>query len=225
MAKNWKSYSYLVLGIYLAVGFFLFPVIGSVALFCMLAPVVMAFSRGREWCGRYCPRGSLWDQVLARVNSRKTVPGWAKTRGFRILMLGIIFAMFGWQMVYAWPVPAKIGLVFLRIIFITTIIGMLLAVVYSPRTWCNFCPMGTLAAWASSGRNPLAISKQCVQCGVCARTCPMGLSPQRSGALFAHPDCIKCGICVDACPKQALSFVARGGGTLFPRKGQKSETF
>jgi len=113
MAKSWKRISYLVLVLYLIAGFFLFPVLGSIALVCMLAPVVMAFYRGREWCGLYCPRGSLWDQVLAKVNSSKTIPGWAKTSAVRVLMLVVIFSVFGWQTVHAWPDPAEIGLVFL----------------------------------------------------------------------------------------------------------------
>jgi ferredoxin-type protein NapH len=206
MTKVWKRFSYIILLLYLLVGFSVFPVLGSIALVCMLAPVVMAFYRGREWCGLYCPRGSLWDQLLAKVNGSTTIPGWAKTKAIRALMLVVIFAVFGWQMVYAWPDASEIGLVFLRIIFITTIVGIILALVYSPRTWCNFCPMGTLASLASSGRRPLLVSDGCVDCGLCAKACPMQLSPQHSRPVFDHPDCLKCGACVAICPKQALSF-------------------
>jgi ferredoxin-type protein NapH len=209
MTRNWKRFAYVVLVGYLGIGFFLFPGLGSIALVCMLAPVIMAFYRGREWCGLYCPRGSLWDQVLAKVVSGRTIPGWAKAKETRVLMLAVIFSVFGWQTVHAWPDPSAIGLVFLRIIFITTVVGVLLAFVYSPRTWCNFCPMGTLAAWASSGRKPIAVSDSCVQCGLCSRACPMQLSPQRGGPLFAHPDCLKCGVCVDTCPQKALQLLSQ----------------
>ena len=206
MAKYWQRVSYLVLLAYLAIGFSLYPVIGSIALICMLAPVVMAVSRGREWCGLYCPRGSFWDQVLARLNPSNKIPAWAKTKSVRLFMLSLIFTVFGWQMAYAWPNLAAIGLVFLRIIFITTILGVVLALVYSPRTWCSFCPMGTLASWLSAGKKPIVVSKHCVQCDLCAKTCPMQLSPYESGTLFAPADCIKCGKCIDACPKRTLQF-------------------
>ncbi|MDR3565703.1 MAG: 4Fe-4S binding protein [Negativicutes bacterium] len=211
MANRWKTISYLVLILYLSIGFFLFPIIGSIALVCMLAPVVMAIWRGREWCGLYCPRGSLWDQVLTKINSSKKIPGWAKTKEIRIFMLVLIFSVFGWQMGYAWPDPVAIGLVFLRIIFITTIVGILLALIYSPRTWCNFCPMGTLAAGFAAGKKPILVNDDCVKCGLCAKACPMELSPYTSGSEFAHPDCLKCGVCIASCPKDALQFTDDSG--------------
>ena len=202
----WKKYAYWILLSYLAVGFFFFPLLGVVALVCMLAPVFLAPFKGRAWCGNYCPRGSLWDEVFARANPNRTIPAWARNRNFRYGVLVLIFGLFSWQMVGAWPNPEAIGLVFLRVIFITTLIGIFLALRYSPRTWCSFCPMGTLASWLSKGKNPLRLANSCVQCGLCAKACPMDLAPQKQGELFADPDCIKCGVCVQRCPKAALSF-------------------
>jgi polyferredoxin len=172
----------------------------------MLGPVVMAVFRGREWCGQYCPRGSLWDQVFSKINPRHTIPAWAKTKGIRLVMLVVIFGVFGWNLVLAGPDLGAIGLIFLRIIFITTLVGGVLALVYSPRTWCSFCPMGTLASWLSEGKKPLRVSKACVQCNLCAQNCPMDLAPYIDGPEFAPADCIKCGQCVTICPKQALDF-------------------
>ena len=207
MAKKWKKVSFLVLFAYLAIGFFLFPVIGSIALICMLAPVVTAVFRGREWCGVYCPRGSLWDNILARFNKRKQIPSWARGKYFRVGILLFVFTVFGWQMSAAWPDAAAIGLVFLRIIFITTLIGAALGLIYSPRTWCAFCPMGTLASWLSAGKRPIIVNKEsCVNCSSCARVCPMNLSPYQGSVEFAHADCIKCGMCIDVCRKNSLSF-------------------
>ena len=172
----------------------------------MLAPVVIAFYRGREWCGLYCPRGSLWDHVLAKINSRTNIPCWAKTKSFRFFMVILIFTVFGWQMANAWPDSREIGLVFLRIIFLTTVAGVVLALAYSPRTWCNICPMGTLAALLSSGRRPIMISSGCIKCGLCAKVCPMELSPYESELAFSHSDCLKCGKCINSCPKKVLRF-------------------
>lgn len=203
----WKRFAYFILITYLVVGFWLFPVIGSVALACMLAPVLMAFTRGREWCGRYCPRGSLWDSMVSRFSRNKPLPVWTRAKGTRIFMVVMIFTVFGVQMVYAWPDPAAIGLVFLRIIFITTLVGIALGIVYKPRAWCNICPMGSLAAWVSHHRKPkpLLVHASCVSCGLCARSCPMQLTPHVDPT-FTNPDCLKCGHCVDACPKGALRF-------------------
>lgn len=205
MAGVWKKYAYLILFVYLLAGMF-FPVIGVIAIICMLAPVVTAIKKGRFWCGNYCPRGSLWDQVLTGINARTSIPAWARSKVTRIFMLVTIFTVFGWQMYYAWPDPGAIGMVFIRIIFVTTVVGVILAAVYSPRTWCSFCPMGTLASWLSHGKSPLLLNHACVKCGLCSKACPMGLSPYESGSIFAHPDCIKCGKCVSVCRKTALRF-------------------
>ena len=64
----WKKYSYFVLLTYLLVGFWLWPQVGVIALVCMVAPIVLAFKYGRKWCGSYCPRGSLWDNVFTKIN-------------------------------------------------------------------------------------------------------------------------------------------------------------
>ena len=65
MQLIWKRYGFSILLLYLFAGFFVWPAIGVVALICMLAPVVVALYRDREWewCGSYCPRGSLKAHV------------------------------------------------------------------------------------------------------------------------------------------------------------------
>lgn len=203
----WKKYGYLILLLYLLVGIVFFPVLGSIALICMLAPVVMAFYRGREWCGKYCPRGSLWDSIFSPINKNKEIPAWARSKQFRVMMLLLIFTVFGVQMFFAWPDPAAIGMVFLRIILITTAVGMVLALLYSPRTWCNFCPMGTLASWVSEGKKTIYVDETCVKCGLCSRVCPMQHAPYLApDKKFTHVDCLKCDACIEACPKKALSY-------------------
>lgn len=192
---------------YLLVGFFFFPALGLLALVCMLAPVLLAPFKGRYWCGNYCPRGSLWDEVFSKINPSRKIPAWARKPSFRYGVLALIMVLFTWQMINAWPDLNAIGMVFLRVIFITTLIGVFLAIRYSPRTWCSFCPMGTMASLFSRGKNPIRVASSCVSCGICAKACPMDLEPYKKGELFADPDCIKCGICVEKCPKNALCFV------------------
>lgn len=204
---NWKNYGFGILILYLIMGFFVWPALGVVALICMLAPVVVALYKGRKWCGSYCPRGSLWDNVFTKINPRKNIPRWAKSTWFRIFMLLVIFTVFGGQMYYAWPNFDAIGLVFLRIILITTLFGAVLALLYNPRTWCNFCPMGTLASWVSVGKKPISVANTCVSCKLCAKACPMEFEPYKArGAQFIDSDCIKCERCIHICPKKSLSF-------------------
>ena len=201
---------YWILIAYLVVGYF-YPVVGILALICMIAPVAFAVRRGRWWCGNACPRGSLYDRVLSRYSPHRPIPAFVRTRGFRIFMLALIFTVFGVQMYYAWGDWNAMGRVFWNIILVTTIVGVTLSFVYAPRTWCSFCPMGTLSAWATprSGNLPegyrrIFVHSRCqMKCKSCSRVCPMQLTPYDSRGNdqgYLHPDCIKCGKCTVACP-------------------------
>ena len=201
---------YWLLLLYLVIGFF-YPIIGLLARICMIAPVAFAVKRGRWWCGNACPRGNFYDRVLAKYSPHRPIPAFVRSPRFRLFMVLFIFAMFGVQMYFAWPDWNAMGRVFWTIILVTTIVGVTLSFIYAPRTWCSFCPMGTLSSWVSPGKEPLPhgfinihVADTCqMKCKSCARVCPMQLTPydsrgDKSG--YLHADCIKCGKCVAACP-------------------------
>lgn len=91
---------YWILLAYLVAGYF-YPVVGLIAFICMVAPVAFAVSRGRWWCGNACPRGNMYDRLLARYSPHRPIPAFVRTRAFRIFMVLFIFTMFGVQMYYA----------------------------------------------------------------------------------------------------------------------------
>lgn len=201
---------YWILLIYLVVGYF-YPVIGFLALICMIAPVSFALRRGRWWCGNACPRGSFYDRILSRYSPHRPIPAFVRSRGFRIFMVMFIFAMFGIQMYHAWGDWNAMGKVFWTIILITTIVGIILSFIYAPRTWCSFCPMGTLSSWVTprSGNLPagyrrIFVGERCTtRCKLCSAVCPMQLTPHESRNQeegFLHPDCLKCSRCTIGCP-------------------------
>ena len=206
---------YWILLIYLVVGFF-YPVIGLLALICMIAPVAFAVRRGRWWCGNACPRGNLYDRLLSKYSPHKPIPAFVRTFGFRLFMVLFIFTMFGVQMYFAWGDWVAMGRVFWMIILITTVVGVTLSFIFAPRTWCSFCPMGTLSNWVTprSGRLPekyrrVFVKSTCqLKCKSCSRVCPMQLTPYDSRGNtegFLDPDCIKCGRCTVACPIQIMT--------------------
>lgn len=206
---------YVLLLVYLVVGYF-YPVIGFLALICMIAPVAFAVRKGRWWCGNACPRGNFYDRVLSRYSPHRPIPTFVRTFGFRLFMVLFIFTMFGLQMYMAWGDWSAMGKVFWNIILITTLVGIVLSFIYAPRTWCSFCPMGTLSSWLTprSGKLPegfprIWVSSTCqMKCKSCARVCPMQLKPYDSRGQeegFLHPDCIKCGKCTVACPIQIMA--------------------
>lgn len=206
-----KGFSlYWILLAYLVAGYF-YPVIGFLALVCMIAPVAFAVRKGRWWCGNACPRGNFYDKVLAKYSPHREIPAIVRTTGFRAFMVAFIFTMFGVQMYLAWGDWNAMGRVFWTIILITTVVGVTLAFIFAPRSWCSFCPMGTLSAWASprSGRLPenyrrVFVGDRCTtRCKLCHAVCPMQLKPFESKNAeegFLHRDCLKCGHCTLGCP-------------------------
>lgn len=199
---------------YLIAGYF-YPVIGFIALICMIAPVAFAVRKGRWWCGNACPRGNMYDKLLARYSPHRPIPQFVRSFGFRLFMVLFIFTMFGAQMYFAWGDWNAMGRVFWTIILVTTLVGIVLSFIYAPRTWCSFCPMGTLSSWTSPKKHPVPkgfvnihVADTCkMKCKSCARVCPMQLAPYDSRgdeAGYLHPDCIKCGMCVTACPLKIM---------------------
>lgn len=205
----WKKYSFILL-----IGFVFLGLIdlrfAVVAVICMIAPVVVSIFKGRFWCGNLCPRGNFYDNVVSKFSNKKNPPKFLKSYYFRAVVLMIMMTMFTLGIKENWGNLYGIGMVFYRIIVVTTIIGIVLSLFYNHRTWCNFCPMGTLASIVSKlrkNKNVLQVSNSCVSCKVCEKKCSMGIVPyDYKGDILSHPDCIQCGKCVTACPRKAIGY-------------------
>lgn len=180
------------------------------AVICMIAPIIVSIFRGRFWCGNLCPRGNFYDNVMSKLSRKKAVPKLLKSIYFRVFVVLFMFIMFGLGIKKNWGNPAGIGMVFYRIIVVTTLLGIVLSFFYSSRTWCHFCPMGSLAAFISyfrKNKKVLEVSNTCVSCKICEKKCPMGISPyDYKGDVLSHPDCIQCAKCVIACPKKSIGY-------------------
>ena len=205
----WKKYSFILL-----IGFVFLGLIdlkfALAAVVCMIAPVVVSIFKGRFWCGNLCPRGNFYDNIVSKFSNKKNPPKFLKSYYFRAVVLIIMMTMFTLGIKENWGNPYGIGMVFYRIIVVTTIIGIILSLFYNHRTWCNFCPMGTLASIVSKlrkNKSVLQVSNSCVSCKVCEKKCSMGIVPyDYKGDVLSHPDCIQCGKCVTACPRKAIGY-------------------
>lgn len=53
---------------------------------------------------------------------------------------------------------------------------------------------------------PRTISDECINCGACADTCPVGAITEGDGKHVVNKDeCIDCGACDESCPTGAIS--------------------
>ncbi len=187
-----------------------FPIIGYFVLLCMLLGIGIGIFRGRKWCDWYCPRGSFYDYLGKKVSPERKIPSFFKGLPLRVSILSFLMAMMSIQLLRRWPNPYTIGMFFVMLLTVTTIIGVVLALLFHQRSWCCFCPVGSIGNWLDNGNNsPEIVSDSCNECGVCARVCPIQVIPysyktDKEIEKIKESDCIKCGLCVSACPKNAL---------------------
>jgi len=195
---------------------------GSVLLFAAL--FASSVFLGRLWCGWLCPGGALQDLVCP-LNGRR--PGrradsvkyfiWAVWFGSMIFIL-----LESWGNLRLRPLFMTEGFVSVDepykflIYYIVVLVLLAAAVTVGRRGACHsICWMAPFMVYGmalgSVARVPaLHISmdpKPCVNCGLCARACPMGLDPVASAGSSDVPyECVNCGECVRACGKKALRF-------------------
>ncbi len=187
----------------------------------MLIPVLLVITLGRVFCSWVCPISFL-SEVTDRIIllfSRKRF----RSSGLDITRKTLWFALIG-EIVLALIFGAPIfvflsppGLVGREIMMFTLfgtfalegviIIVVLLMHIFSKRLFCrNFCPLGGLLSLLGVKRRLVVEPdlEACLECGMCKKSCPLALNPQRRESL--SPYCWNCGSCIESCKASALKF-------------------
>lgn len=183
-----------------------FPLLGFVVPVAMTAGVMGGLFRGRWVCGNICPRGSFLDTWFGLVAAKKDIPALLKKKAFRWTALVTLMSFMVYRLAQN---PGDInhwGLVFWQMCFITTLVAVTLGLRYSTRSWCSFCPVGTMAAGIGGRKYPLQVASSCKACGLCEESCPMQLEVARYRHTGTHgeSDCIKCSSCIQTCPRDGV---------------------
>ncbi|GAB6265818.1 MAG: 4Fe-4S binding protein [Methanothrix sp.] len=187
-----------------SIGGIFYPKLGYILLLVFATLLIIAPFRGRWFCGNLCPRGSFVDFWLAPLSRKLKIPPFLRSMWIRIPIFIALMGFMIYRLLGTQGVVDRIGMVFVTLCIITTSIAILFGVIIAPRTWCTFCPMGTLQRIMGGSKYQLKLDGDlCIDCKRCQKVCPMQL---RVFELQDLPDCIKCGRCIDACPKDALSF-------------------
>ncbi len=117
--KHWYSYLWIWSIVYFSLGFFniLFAWLGLID---FILPLIFAIAGGNKWfCNNMCGRGQLFWTFRLPWNwaySASSFPDWV----------------------------AQFGFGFYSLMLTSTLIGLIVMVLYKERTWCTFCPMGTM---------------------------------------------------------------------------------
>jgi len=192
------------------IGGWFYPLLGYFIPFCMILGIGSSFFVGRKWCDWTCPRGSFYDFCLRPLSPKREIPGILKNINFRLLVLVILMVFMLVNLVLRWPDPIKIGKFFVILLTITTVLGIILALLFHPRSWCLICPIGTLIHFTGNKNKRFKIdSDKCISCKLCDNNCPIQINPsqfKKSGLeVINNSDCLRCGVCISVCPKKAIS--------------------
>jgi len=190
----------------------------------MLIPVLLALLLGRVFCSWLCPVSFLLE-LLERL--RRAVSGrrflynrlvLAKRVLWFTLMAELLLSMvLGAPLFVFLSPPGLVGREIMMLVFFHTLAleGLILLLVVAlelvtRRMFCrSFCPLGGLLALIGSRRRLVVRydRESCTGCGICSRSCPMGLKPEEGEG--RGPYCWNCGECLDGCRHGALEFTWR----------------
>jgi polyferredoxin len=187
-----------------SIGGIFYPKLGYFLLLVFASLMIIAPFRGRWFCGNLCPRGSFVDFWLAPLSRKLKIPPQFRSMWLRAPIFVVLMGFMVFRIIQTDGIVDRIGMVFVTLCILTTSIAILFGVIIAPRTWCSFCPMGTLQRAMGGKKYQLKVdTEKCIDCKKCQKVCPMQLPVIE---IRDDPDCIKCGRCIEACPKQALRF-------------------
>lgn len=220
-----RNYGWLFTLLVAIVGLWL-PKLGLLVIAIMLGLMISGFFTGRYWCGNYCPHGSLFDKILLPHSRNIKIPEFLKSKIFIISFFIFFMYNFTRKILNAFETwgtysfPDKLGFVFVATYLVVLVIGGTLALFTTPRSWCQFCPMGSIQKGTHAIGRATGVSKktekkltisnkdECLMCGKCSKVCPFQLEPYLNFSKknqFDNLNCIKCSTCIENCPKKILS--------------------
>lgn len=224
MFTNLRKYGWMFT-VLIAIGGRWEPKLGLAVLGVMVGLTITSFFKGRYWCGNICPHGSLFDSLLP-LSKNKKIPEFLKSKTAIVGFMLFFMVNIGSKVINisefwgTYDFLDKLGFIFSNTYLMVMIVGGLLAIFITPRTWCQFCPMGTMQKMSYFIGDKLGVSKKtnkmvtieskdkCISCGKCEKVCPVQLAPYKNfndNNQFDDINCIQCSTCVASCPVKILS--------------------
>ena len=152
-AKKWYDYLWIAELLYLALGLtnILFAWLGM--LFFSIPLLIALFGGGKAYCNRYCGRGQLIGILGNKLKDKVEVFNIGSTYKVftgaplqqTVTLLWVFKLPWQWaevSMVTPWFAQFAFG--FFGIMLTSTILELITMVLFRPKSWCVYCPMGTM---------------------------------------------------------------------------------
>jgi len=195
----------------IVVGYF-WPYLGFIALGFILLLFALVWFRGRFYCGWICPMGGFHERILAKVSLKRHMLPLFKKTWFKWLVFVLMFGLMTGRLIMSGGDLETIGAIFVMMWTLSTGFAVALGLVWMPRSWCSFCPMGTMQGLLAPRIRQVHVLDACRQCGLCQKACPVEINPGsfRAQGVVPGKDCMRCLNCVEVCPHKALSLRPEG---------------
>lgn len=142
LKKSQLHWTWILIIAFFALSFYSFY-FGIAAVICMTLPLYFSIKgEGKINCSHYCPRGSFLGKFLPKFSLNNSLPAFFKSNKFKNSFFLFMIVVMLISLISSEGNPEKIGFMFFRLVMITTILGVIMGVVFTPRSWCQICPMG-----------------------------------------------------------------------------------
>lgn len=145
---------------------------------------------------------------MGKISHKASIPRTLRTAKFKLSIAFVMAIMFLIVLMGKNPLLisddklASIGGFIIFICIATTLlISIPLGIVYMPRTWCSFCPVGYAQSLLSKNKILHVSIEDCKNCKKCHTSCHLDICKDYTGKskTIEAPDCFSCLKCTDSC--------------------------
>jgi ferredoxin len=210
--------------------------VGLLTSLLFLVPLIVALFLGRVFCSSACPLGAV-QQLGKKKKKYLRLPSKLnfalKVIPIGVLVATIYFSITGelyficeldpYKAIFftgqSWfeqfwgfitNQPKEIKFLFAGNLVLGIYLSAILILgIWVPRPFCRFiCPYGVILGFLSIfSFKTRKINKDCIQCGLCVKSCPTQAIKVDRKTQYSHIsnyDCIQCNACTDVCRKESI---------------------
>ena len=127
---------------------------GLVGLVCLATPLVLSLlGYGRLHCSHLCPRGSFFGKFVKYVSLGNKLPRFFRSEEFRIGLLFFMIVCMTGNVIRFIPDWLAVANGMFQIMTASFLVGIVFGIIYQPRSWCTFCPIGYATTLIKDAQN------------------------------------------------------------------------